>query len=250
MKKSIIILAAFILSISLSAQSVKVAAAADLRYAMDEIVQAYKKVRPKTVINVNYGSSGNAYQQILNGADYDIFFSADIMYPQKLKAQGLIVGVPKLYAIGYIVLWSNQIDVSKGMNSLMDRKIQKIAIANPEHAPYGKRAVESLSNQKLYDKLKDKLIYGENISQAAQFVQTGNAEIGVLALSLAMSPNMNSQGKYFLIDPKTYSPLEQAYTVLKKMTLNPEAFKFAKFISTPTAREIFKKYGFKLPTEN
>jgi molybdate transport system substrate-binding protein len=232
-----------------TSQKVLVAAASDLRYAIDEIAMAYKKVNPKSDIKVTYGSSGNAYQQIVNGAPYDIYFSADILYPNKLKAQGLTASNSKLYAIGYIVLWSNQIDVSKGMSSLNDSKISKIAIANPTHAPYGLRAEESLKHYKMYDGLKSKFIMGENISQAAQFAQTGNAEVGILALSLVLSPTMKNQGKYFLIDSKSYSPLEQAYIIIKKQTVNPETYKFAKFIATPTARGIFKRYGFKLPGE-
>jgi molybdate transport system substrate-binding protein len=236
-------------SISLSAQKVLIAAAADLRYAMAEVVLAYKKANPKSDIKVTYGSSGNAYQQIVNGAPYDIYFSADIMYPNKLKEQGLTATNPTLYAIGFIVLWSNQIDVSKGISSLKDSRITKIAIANPDHAPYGKRAEESLKFYKLYDGLKSKIIMGENISQAAQFAQTGNAEVGILALSLVLSPAMKNHGKYFLIDSKSYSPLEQAYVIIKKPTVNTEAYKFAKFVATPTARAIFKSYGFKLPGE-
>lgn len=249
MKRIIISFAFILLIISASAQKVNVAAAADLRYAMDEVVAAYKKHNPKSDIKVTYGSSGNAYQQIINGAPYDIYFSADIMYPQKLAEQGLTVSKPKLYAIGFIVLWSNQIDVSSGISSLNDPKLKKLAIANPEHAPYGKRAQESLQYYKLYDKLKDKIILGENISQTAQYAQTGNAEVGILALSLVMSPALKNQGKYFLIDSKSYSPLEQAYVIIKKPKLNTETYKFAKFVATPEARGILKNYGFKLPNE-
>ena len=248
-KRIVLPLALLLLVINATAQKVSVTAAADLRYAMDEIVVAYKKVNPKSDIKVTYGSSGNAYQQIINGAPYDIYFSADIMYPNKLKAQGLTASNPKLYAIGFIVLWSNQIDVSKGLSSLNDPGIKKIAIANPDHAPYGKRAEESLKFYKMYDALKSKLIMGENISQAAQFAQTGNAEVGILALSLVLSPAMKNQGKYFLIDSNSYSPLEQAYVIIKKPTVNTETYKFAKFMTTPTARAIYKSYGFKLPGE-
>lgn len=250
MKRIIISLAILLSTITLSAQKVNIAAAADLRYAMDNIVKAYKKANPKADIKVAYGSSGTAYQQIVNGAPYDIYFSADIMYPQKLKQQGLTATKPKLYAIGFIVLWSNQINILKGMSSLNDSKIRKIAIANPEHAPYGMRAEESLKYYKLYDELKNKLIMGDNISQAAQYAQTGNAEVGILALSLVMSPTMKDQGEYFLIDSKSYSPLEQAYVIIKKSVVNTETYKFAKFVATPTARAIFKSYGFKLPSEN
>jgi molybdate transport system substrate-binding protein len=232
-----------------SAQKVVVAAAADLRYAMDEVVAAYKKLNPESDIKVTYGSSGNAFQQIINGAPYDIYFSADIKYTQKLTEQGLTATKPKLYAIGFIVLWSREIDVSKGILSLNDPKLKKLAIANPDHAPYGKRAQESLLYYKMYDKLKEKIILGENIAQTAQFAQTGNAEIGILALSLVLSPAMKNHGKYYLIESKSYSPLEQAYVIIKKPTINTETFKFARFVASPDAREILIKYGFKLPEE-
>lgn len=248
-KRVLISLAFSLATFSATAQKVNVAAAADLRYALDEVVIAYKKHNPKSDIKVTYGSSGNAYQQIMNGAPYDIYFSADIMYPQKLAEMGFAASKPKLYAIGYIVLWSNQINVSNGLSSLNDPKLRKLAIANPEHAPYGKRAQECLQYYKLYDKLKDKIIMGENIAQTAQYAQTGNAEIGILALSLVMSPAMKNQGTYFLIDSKSYSPLEQAYVIIKKPKLNTETTKFAKFVATTEARTILKKYGFKLPGE-
>ncbi|MDP4208419.1 MAG: molybdate ABC transporter substrate-binding protein [Bacteroidota bacterium] len=244
-----LILTMLLLTNLLNAQTLTITAAADLRYAMDEVVKAYKQTHPKTEIKVNYGSSGTAFQQISNGAPFDIFFSADIMYPQKLKEQGLTATDPKLYAIGYIVVWSNQIDVSKGINSLLDTKVSKIAIANPDHAPYGKRAEESMKYYNIYNKVKNKLVFGENISQAAQFVQTGNAEIGILALSLACSPVMKDKGKYTVIDDKSHSPLEQAYVILKGAKNNKEAYSFVEFVASFAARTIFKTYGFKLPYE-
>jgi molybdate transport system substrate-binding protein len=234
---------------NVNAQKISIAAAADLRYAMDDIVKVYKKTHPTVDIKVNYGSSGTAFQQIVNGATYDIFFSADILYPQKLKEQKLTATAPKLYAIGYIVVWSSQIDVSSGINSLLNAKVSKIAIANPEHAPYGKRAEESMKYYKIYDKLKSKLIFGDNVSQAAQYAQTGNAEIGILALSLVCSPALKGQGKYFIIDDKSHSPLEQAYVILNQGKNNKEAHSFVQFVVSPVARAIFKTYGFKLPTE-
>lgn len=233
----------------INAQSISIAAAADLRYAMDDVVKAYKQVYPSADIKVNYGSSGTAFQQILNGAPYDIFISADILYPQKLQELGLTVTEPKLYAIGYIVVWSNVVDVAAGINSLLDSKVSKVAIANPEHAPYGKRAEESMKYYKIYDQVKSRLIFGDNISQAAQFVQTGNAEIGILALSLACSPALKDKGKYVIIDDKSHSPLAQAYVILKQAKNEKEANSFTEFVATPTARTIFKSYGFKLPNE-
>lgn len=235
------------ISISLQAQKVKIAAAADLRFAMDEVVKQFKSVNPQSEIEVIYGSSGNAFTQISNGAPYDIYFSADIMYPQKLKEAGLTITEPKLYAIGRIVLWSSTMDVSKGVEGLTLIPKAKIAIANPDHAPYGKRAVESMQFYKIYEKVKSQLIYGENISQTAQFCLTGNADVGILALSLVLAPSMADKGKYVLIDEKSHEQLKQGFVILKQAKDNKTAFAFAQYIETKPAREILEKYGFTLP---
>lgn len=247
MTKRILYLIAFLISMSAQAQTVKIAAAADLRYALDEVVKEYKKNNSGANIEVIYGSSGNAFTQILNGAPFDIYFSADIMYPQKLKEVGLTLIEPKLYAIGRIVLWSASLDVSKSLSVLADKPNIKIAIANPEHAPYGQRSVEALKYYKLYEKVEQQLIFGENISQAAQFCLSGNAEAGLIALSLVLSPSMSNQGKYFLIDEKSHRPLEQAYVILTHAKENKLAFDFAKFVTSQSAKVIFEKYGFTLP---
>ncbi|MDP3914624.1 MAG: molybdate ABC transporter substrate-binding protein [Bacteroidota bacterium] len=245
--KQILTIIAFWIAMAAQAQTVKIAAAADLRYAMDEVVKAYKKTNPGANIEVIYGSSGNAFTQISNGAPFDVYFSADIVYPQKLKEAGLTLTDPKLYAIGRIVLWSASLDVSKGLSVLAEKPKIKIATANPEHAPYGQRSVEALKFYKLYEKVEKQLIYGENISQAAQFCLSGNSEAGLIALSLALSPSMSNQGKYFLIDEKSHRPLEQAYVILNHAKGNKSAFAFAEFISSPPARLLFEKYGFTLP---
>jgi len=245
--KRTIYLIAFLISMTAQAQIVKIAAAADLRYALDEVVKAYKKNNSGATIEVIYGSSGNAFTQISNGAPYDIFFSADIIYPQKLKESGLTLTDPKLYAIGRIVLWSATLDVSKGLSVLAEKPNIKIAVANPEHAPYGQRSVEALKFYKLYEKVEKQLIYGENISQAAQFCLTGNADAGLIALSLVQTPSMKNHGKYFLIDSKAHRPIEQGYSILNHAKGNKQAFSFAEFISSIESMSIFEKYGFTLP---
>ena len=232
---------------SAQAQTVKIAAAADLRYAMDEIVKDFKKTNSGANVEVIYGSSGNAFTQISNGAPFDLYFSADILYPKKLKEAGLTLSDPKLYAIGRIVLWSASLNVSKGLSVLADKPNIKIATANPEHAPYGQRSIEALKFYRVYEKVEKQLIFGENISQAAQFCLSGNAEAGLIALSLVLSPSMSNQGKYFLIDEKAHRPLEQAYVILNHAKGNKAAFAFSEFISKPAARLIFEKYGFTLP---
>jgi molybdate transport system substrate-binding protein len=243
--KKVFILLLMALSISLQAQTVKVAAAGNLRYILDEIKVKYTKVSPKATIIVNLGSSGALVQQITNGADFDLFMAADIIYPEKLKAQGMVKGDIKTYAFGKLVLWSNTVDVSKGLDIITDKSVNRIAIAKPDVAPYGARAIECLKYYKVYDKVKAKIVYADNIAQAAQFAQTGNAEIGFLALALALAPDM--KGSYFVLDTKSYKPVEQAMVLLKSWQANPEAAKFMNFVLSADCKPIFEKYGFIVP---
>ena len=245
----LIILSAF--TIFQQAPKITIAAAADLKFAMDSMVTVYKAQNPGADIEVTYGSSGKFFEQISNDAPFDIFFSADIDYPNKLKDKGLTIGDTNTYGIGQIVLWSKKTDPNKEqMNTLIDADINKIAIANPDHAPYGKRAQEALQYYKLYDKVQSKLVFGENIAQTAQFVTTGAADIGIVALSLAVSPTMkNEGGKYYIIPEQSHTPLEQAYALLKHANANPTATKFYDFVSSPVAINILKYYGFSQKTK-
>src|SRR6202171_2155252 len=174
------------------AQELKIAAAADLKFAMADLAAQFEK-RAGGKLDVTYGSSGNFLSQIAHGAPFDLFFSADAEYPKKLETAGLTEpGTLNEYALGRIVIWTSsdsRIRVAKaGWEALLDESIEKIAIANPEHAPYGRAAVAALRNAGIYEQVKAKLVYGENIAQAAQFVASGNAQAGILALSLAVSP--------------------------------------------------------------
>lgn len=243
--KKIMILALMAFSISLHAQTVKIAAAGNLRFILDEIKAKYAAVNPKANITVNLGSSGALSQQIANGADFDLFMAADKIYPDKLKAQGIVAGEVKTYAFGKLVIWSKSLDMSKGLSVLSDKSVHKIAIAKPDVAPYGARAVECLKNNKLFDQLKDKIVYADNIAQTAQFAQTGNAEVGFLAMALVMTPEM--KGSYFILDTKSYKPVEQAMVQIKGWQRNPEAAKFMKFVLSAACKPIFEKYGFIVP---
>jgi len=242
-KVAIVLLMAF--GISLQAQTVKIAAAGNLRFILDEIKESYIKINPKANITVNLSSSGALYQQIVNGADFDVYMAADKVFPDKLKAQGIVTGDVRTYAFGKLVLWSNSIDVSKGIDVIFDKAVNKIAIAKPEIAPYGARAVECLKYYNDYDKVKNKLVYADNIAQVAQFATTGNAEIGFLALALALAPDM--KGTYFVLDTKSYRPVEQAMVLLKSWQRNPEAAKFMKYVLSAECKPIFEKYGFIVP---
>jgi molybdate transport system substrate-binding protein len=230
------------------AQKITVAAAADLKFAMDEIVATFKKTNPADEVEVVYGSSGKFQTQIQQGAPYDLFFSADIAFPRALARAGFAASAVKSYALGRIVLWSASLDASKmTLASLTDPKIAHIAIANPAHAPYGKRAEEALRAVGLWDKLAPKIVYGENIAQTAQFVETGNAEVGIIALALAVNPELAGKGGYWLIPDTLHAPLEQGYVITQRAAGNALAKRFADYIDGTAARAVMTRYGFVLP---
>lgn len=232
------------------AGEVRVAAAADLKFAMDDLVEQYQK-RAAVRISVTYGSSGNFFSQIQNGAPFDLFFSADIGYPRKLEAAGLAeAGTLYEYAVGRIVIWmpaQANVDVAKvGWQALLAESVQKIAIANPAHAPYGRAAVAALQRAGIYEQVRGKLVYGENISQAAQFVQSGNAQAGIVALSLAVSPAMKD-GRSWLIPAEMHAAIEQGAVLLKNARDKEAARGFLQFVKSGESRRILERYGFAPP---
>jgi len=238
-------LAILLSAISVSAQKVNVAAAANLRYVLEEIKIAYVKQNPKAKVNLTFGSSGTLVQQITNGANFDFFMAADDEFPLKLKAKGLTTGTINVYAYGKLALYSTTLSVDKiGLDVLKNSSVKKIAIANPETAPYGERSVELLKSLKLYDDLKSKIVIAENISAAAQYAFTGNTELGFVALSLALAPEMDGKGSYYIIPQKLYEPIAQACVLIKKSMVNTEAAKFRKFVLSPTNKAIWEKYGY------
>jgi molybdate transport system substrate-binding protein len=229
---------------------VRVAAAADLQFAMVDLGQQYKNQSGNTV-NVTYGSSGNFFSQILNGAPFDLFFSADVDYPRQLVIANLANPATFYkYALGRIVIWvppGSKIDVAQQKwSALLDPSVQKIAIANPEHAPYGRAAVAAMHKAGVYEKVKAKLVLGENISQAAQFVQSGNAQIGIVALSLALSPAMKS-GERWEIPADAHPPIEQGAILLSNAKNKDAARAFLEFLKSESAVATLAKYGFALP---
>ncbi|HJX95415.1 MAG TPA: molybdate ABC transporter substrate-binding protein [Candidatus Acidoferrum sp.] len=233
------------------AQEVRVAAAADLEFAMQDVAAQFEK-HTGTKVDVTYGSSGNFFSQLQNGAPFDLFFSADIDYPRKLEAAGLAEpGTLYQYAVGRIAIWTPadaKVDVgSLGWKALLDASVQKIAIANPEHAPYGRAAVAALQKAGIYEQVKPKLVFGENISQAAQFVQSGNAQAGIVAMSLAVSPGMKD-GKRWEIPADMHPPIEQAAVVLKDAKNKESAHVFLRFAMSAEGRQTFAQYGFTLPS--
>ena len=232
------------------AEKITIAAAADLKFAMEELVTVFRQQHPGHQFEVIYGSSGKFFAQIQNNAPYDLFFSADIAYPRELAAKGLAASAARPYAFGRIVLWSNSINAAKlTLHSLTDPGITRIALANPKHAPYGKRAEEALRAAGLWDKLQHKLVFGENIAHAAQFVETGNAQVGIIALALVVNPALAKQGGYALIPETQHQPLEQGYIITRRAAGKPLAAAFANYMASREARRIMVKYGFVLPGE-
>lgn len=225
-----------------------IAAASDLKFTLDSVIQVFSKTN-NGKIDVTYGSSGKLTEQITNGAPFDIFFSADILYPERLKEQKKTSSEIYHYATGRLVIWSKKIDPRKDeMKSLLDPAVKKVAIANPLHAPYGKRAVESLKFYKLHESLNRKLVYGENISQTAQFVSTGAADIGIIALSIALSPNMKKEnGKYFLVPEDSHQPLIQGAVITLHGRENKLAATFLEFIKSDETAKILSHFGFSNP---
>jgi len=232
------------------AEKITVAAAADLKFVMDEIVITFKQANPTDQVEVIYGSSGKFHTQIQQGAPYDLYFSADIAFPRELAKAGFAASEVKPYAFGRIVLWSANMDATKmTLASLTDPKVARIAIANPKHAPYGRRAEEALKASGLWEKVEPKMVYGENIAHAVQFVQTGNAQVGIIALALAINPELSKRGGYWLIPDKLHEPLEQGFVITKRAEGNTLARRFADYISSKPARAVMTKYGFLLPGE-
>ena len=240
----------FAISLPAHADDLNVAAASDLSFAMKELAASYEK-QTGTVVKVTLGSSGNFFAQIQNGAPFDLYFSADIDYPRKLEAAGLgEPGTLYQYATGKIVIWvpaSSKLDVSKGLAVLTDPSVRKIAIANPKHAPYGRAAVAAMTKQGIYEKITDKLVFGENISQTAQFVESGNADVGIIALSLARAPVMADKGKYFEVPQDLYPPLDQGAIVIKASQKKEQAKQFLVYLKTSESVSLLQRYGFKLP---
>jgi len=230
-----------------AAQEITVAAAADLQSAMQELAARFQKDTGKNV-RVIYGSSRNFFQQIQNGAPFDMFFSANLDYPKKLEAAGMTQpGTYYQYARGKIVVWvpkDSKIDVSTGLKAVLDPMVKKIAVANPLHAPYGQAAVAAMQKEAIYEKAKEKFVLGENISQTASFVASGSADIGIIALSLAMSPNMKDTGRYTEIPKTEYPPIDQACVILSSSKNKELSQQFLSYVKSATVSDLLASYGF------
>jgi molybdate transport system substrate-binding protein len=219
---------------------------------MDDLVAAWEATDPGRSVEPSYGSSGNFLAQIKEGAPFDVFFSADAAYPRELERAGLAdVGSTRLYAIGQIVVWvanDSALDVeTRGLDVLTDPSVKAVAIANPEHAPYGRAAVAAMTSAGIYDSVNAKLVLGENVSQAAQFVESGNADAGIVALALAVAPTLSDLGRYATIPIDSYPRLEQGAVVLDSAIDRLSAQAFLDFVLGSGGRAILDRYGFLAP---
>jgi molybdate transport system substrate-binding protein len=239
-------------------QELRIAAASDLSAAMQKLVPLFEK-QSGMHVSVSLGSSGNFFAQIQNGAPLDVFLSADKSYPEKLEQAGLAAaGTLTPYARGRLVLWTLKTSglrfetkagntLGGGLEPLLGPEARKIAIANPEHAPYGRAAVAALQHYRIHDQVKSKLVLGENISQAAQFVQSGNADVGLIALSLVLSGPLAESGRYVLLPEESYPAIEQAGIVVRASKNKDTAKRFLQFLASAEGQAVLHELGFGPP---
>src|ERR1017187_7581748 len=246
----LLVLTTTILCFAAHTQDITVAAASDLNYALKDLAARFEK-KTGDKVTLSFGASGNLYSQIQGGAPYDLFFSADIAYPQKLASAGLVESSSlRTYAIGHLVLWvpnGSSLDPQLKMDLLLQSAVQRIAIANPTHAPYGRAAMAALEHFGMKDKVAGKLVFGENISQAAQFVQSGNAQAGLIALSLAVSPAMKDSGRYWELPTDSYPELQQGVALLAASKHKPAAKAFVEYVLSAEGAAVLAQYGFRVP---
>lgn len=246
--KKIIIACLFGLT-GVSAGEISIAVAANVSYAIETLKQEFKVEHPETKVNVILGSSGKLTAQIRNGAPYDLLLSANMKYPDALYKEKMAVTVPVIYAQGALALLSvKERNYCAEMYVLKSPDIKKIAIANPKTAPYGVAAVEALKNAKLYEKLKEKFVYGESISQTITYATTA-ADIGIIAKSSLYSPQMahfKEAIHWSDVDETLYTPIDQGMVILKRGEDNAEVKAFYDFMLSQKAKEILKSFGYKV----
>ncbi len=233
-------------------QKLTVAAAADLQFALDDLSRHFHAAHPQVQTQIVYGSSGNFYAQIRNGAPFDIFLSADLEYPRRLAEQGLAEPASLFtYAVGRLAVWvpaQSALDVARlQMKVFADPAVKHVALANPQHAPYGKAAEAALRHFGVYGAIAGKIVLAENIAQTLQFVQSGAAEAGVVALSLAVAPAVRPQGRYWEVPLDAYPRMGQGGVILKRARASPAAAAFRAYLTGAAGRQILQQYGFSLP---
>lgn len=227
----------------------RIAAAADLQFALAEVVKDFRAAHPDVDVETVFGSSGNFYAEIANGAPFDLFLSADVEYPRRLIRDKLATEDSLfVYGKGHLAAWipkSSALDLPRlQMRAVMAPEVKHIAIANPQHAPYGRAAVAALKSAGLYERVADKLVLGESVGQAFQFVRSGAAEIGIVALSLAVAPAARDEGRYWEVPDSLYPKIEQAGVILSRTESRDAARAFRSYMLTDSALRTLAAYGF------
>lgn len=229
--------------------TITVATAANVQFAMKELIEIFEKDRKVEVKSV-ISSSGKLTAQIMEGAPYDVFVSADMKYPKTLLKQGAAQGEVKVYAYGILVAWSlNPLRLTETPEYLLAGQIHKIAIANPRIAPYGKQSLNYLNTYGVYEQVKPKLVYGESIAQTNQYIMTKAVDVGLTAKSVVLSPGLKGKGYWVELPDSSYNPIQQGVVITKNgQEHHPEqSLNFYTFLFSEEARQIFRKYGYKLP---
>jgi len=234
-------------------RSVAVAVAANLRPAFEEIAARFQARKPGVEVKATFGASGNFFAQLSSGAPFDLFLSGDADFPAKVVEQGLADGKAFTYAYGKLVVWmpnGSKLDLEgKGLAALADPSVQKLAIANPELAPYGRAAKSALEKAGLYEKLRGRLVMGQSVSQTAQFAQSGNAQAGFLPLSLAKTPPLSHEGRSWPVPASSYQRIEQAGVIVKGAKQAALARELAAFLTGDGARDVLERYGYDVPVK-
>jgi molybdate transport system substrate-binding protein len=232
-------------------RSISVAAAANMKPAFEEVARLFQAQNPGVEVKSTFGASGTFFAQIANGAPFDLFLSADSEYPAKMGEQGLAEGRAFPYAYGKLVVWvpkESKLDLDgKGLTALVDHSVQKIAIGNPDVAPYGRAARAALEKAGVYEAVKGRIVMGQNVNQAAQFAQSGNAQAAFLPFSLAKVPPLSEQGRTWIVPSDMYPRVEQAGVIIKGTKQPVLARDLAAFLVGDAARQVLVRYGYDLP---
>lgn len=228
--------------------TIRVAAASDLKYALEELIREFEKQHGATHVEATFGSSGSLFAEVSHDAPFDIFLSADMDYARKLAEQGQADKQTLFqYALGHLVVWvpkDSPLEIEKlGVQALLDSRVDKIAIANPETAPYGRAAVAALKKLGVHERIQNRLVQGENVSQAAQFVESGAAQAGVLALSLALAPALRDKGRFWRVPSSAHPDLKQGGVILNRCQERGAALAFCKFMQGTLGRATLQRFG-------
>lgn len=228
----------------------RIAAAADLRFALEELLAVYREAHPDVEVRATYGSSGTLFAQLEHEAPFDLYLSADVSYPRRLAEEGLVAPPGAFtYAVGRIVVWvpaDSSLDVERlGLRALLQPSVRAVAIANPEHAPYGRAAVAAMRWAGVDGAVEDRLVLGESAAQAAQFVQAGAADVGIIPLSLALAPGV--EGRWFLVPAQAHPAIVQGGAILRWASDPGAARAFVELLLGRTGRRVLGRYGFEEP---